>query len=53
MEKKSTPVFNKRIFLDMVIDNTDDDVKANFAVERVFERGDVKDTRNCRRYYGD
>jgi hypothetical protein len=27
--------------------------KANFIIERVFERGDVPDIRNCRRYYGD
>jgi hypothetical protein len=27
--------------------------KANFVIERVFERGDVPDIRNCRRYYGD
>ncbi|MBK8633153.1 MAG: hypothetical protein IPN72_06160 [Saprospiraceae bacterium] len=25
----------------------------NFVIERVFERGDVDDIRNCRRYYGD
>jgi len=27
--------------------------KANFVIERVFERGDVEDIRNCRRFYGD
>jgi hypothetical protein len=31
----------------------DYDAKANFVIERVFERGDVPDIRNCRRYYGD
>ena len=31
----------------------DYDKKANFIIERVFERGDVEDIRQCRRYYGD
>ena len=31
----------------------DYDKKAAFVIERVFERGDVQDIRNCRRYYGD
>jgi hypothetical protein len=31
----------------------DYDAKANFVIERVFERGDVEDIRQCRRYYGD
>ena len=47
------PVFNKRIFWDVVFENIDYDAKANFVIERVFERGDVDDIRNCRRYYGD
>lgn len=47
------PVFNKRIFWDVVFGNIDYDKKANFVIERVFERGDVEDIRNCRRYYGD
>lgn len=29
------------------------DAKAQFVIERVFERGGVPDIRNCRRYYGD
>jgi hypothetical protein len=53
MEKKSKPIFNKRIFWDVVFENINYDAKANFVIERVFERGDVKDIRNCRRYYGD
>jgi hypothetical protein len=36
MNEKVKPIFNKRIFWDVV-----------------FERGDVDDIRNCRRYYGD
>jgi hypothetical protein len=53
MEEKLKPVFNKRIFWDVVFENIDYDAKANFVIERVFERGDVPDIRNCRRYYGD
>jgi hypothetical protein len=53
MEDKAKPIFNKRIFWDVVFENIDYDAKANFVIERVFERGDVEDIRNCRRYYGD
>jgi hypothetical protein len=38
---------------DVVFENIDYDAKASFVIERVFERGDVDDIRNCRRYYGD
>ncbi|MEO8414492.1 MAG: hypothetical protein ABI472_12570 [Ginsengibacter sp.] len=47
------PVFDKRIFWDVNFEKIDYDTKANFVIERVFERGDVEDIRNCRRYYGD
>jgi hypothetical protein len=47
------PIFNKRIFWDVVFETIDYDAKANFVIERVFERGDVEDIRNCRRYYGE
>ena len=47
------PVFNKRIFWDVNFEKLDYDAKASFIIERVFERGDVSDIRNCRRYYGD
>ena len=47
------PVFNKRIFWDINFEALDYDKKANFVIERVFERGDVDDIRQCRRYYGD
>lgn len=50
---KPKPVFNKRIFWDVNFDNIDYDDKTNFIIERVFERGDVEDIRQCRRYYGD
>lgn len=49
MEK---PIFNKRIFWDVVFENIDYDVRANFVIERVIERGDVPDIRNCFKYYG-
>jgi hypothetical protein len=53
METKPKPIFNKRIFWDVVFENIDYDLRANFVIERVFDRGDVEDIRNCRRYYGD
>jgi hypothetical protein len=53
MTDKPKPVFHKRIFWDVDFENLDYDAKANFVIERVFERGDVPDIRNCRRYYGD
>ncbi len=53
MTGKAKPIFNKRIFWDVVFENIDYDAKANFVIERVFERGDVEDIRNCRRYYSD
>ena len=53
MEAKKKPVFQKRIFLDVDFEKLDYDKKANFIIERVFERGDVEDIRQCRRYYGD
>jgi hypothetical protein len=53
MAAKSKPIFHKRIFWDVAFEKIDYDAKANFVIERVFERGDVDDIRNCRRYYGD
>ena len=47
------PQFNKRLFWDVNFDALDYDRKAAFIIERVFERGDVPDIRNCRKYYGD
>ena len=52
-KQKLKPKFNKRIFWDVAFEKIDYDKKANFVIERVFERGDVSDIRNCRRYYGD
>lgn len=53
MSKKQKPIFNKRIFWDVDYEKLDYDLRANFVIERVFERGDVDDIRQCRRYYGD
>lgn len=53
MFEKQKPIFNKRIFWDVVFENIDYDAKYRFVIERVFDRGDVQDIRNCRRYYGD
>lgn len=44
------PLFNKRIFWDLNFDNLDYEAKAVFIIERVFERDDVDDIRQCRRY---
>lgn len=51
MLSKTKPIFNKRIFWDVCFETLNFDEKANFVIERVFERGDVEDIRNCRRYY--
>ena len=53
MDNKPKPVFDKRIFWDVAFEKIDYDVKFRFVIERIFERGDVEDIRNCRRYYGD
>ena len=47
------PVFNRRIFWDVNFDALDYDKRSSCIIERVFERGDVDDIRQCRRYYGD
>ncbi|MBL7777836.1 MAG: hypothetical protein JNK66_05975 [Chitinophagales bacterium] len=47
------PFDNPRIFGDVDYTKMDYTAKANFIIERVFERGDVEDIRQCRRYYGD
>lgn len=53
VNKKHNPVFDKRIFWDVNFDTIDYDGKANFVIERLFERGDVEDIGNRRRYHGD
>lgn len=50
---KPKPIFDRRIFWDVDFDRLDCDAKWKFVIERVFERGDVDDIRQCRRHYGD
>lgn len=51
--QKPKPIFHRRIFWDVNFDALDYDKRNRFVIERVFERGDVDDIRQCRRYYGD
>lgn len=53
MSAKKKPVFQKRIFWEVNFEKMDYDDKATFVIERVFERGDVEDIRQCHSYYGD
>lgn len=53
MTKPTKPELDKRIFWDVDFEKIDYDLRARYVIERVFERGDVQDIRNCRRYYGD
>jgi hypothetical protein len=50
---KPKPIFNRSIFWDVDFDKLDYDNKKSWIIIRVFERGDVEDIRQCRRYYGD
>jgi len=50
---KPIPEFHRRIFWDVDFDALDYDKDASFIITRVFDRGDVPDIRNCRRYYSD
>ena len=50
---RDKPILNKNIFWDVHFESLDYHSKATFVIERVFERGDVEDIRQCRRYYGD
>ena len=47
------PIFDKRIFWDVDFEKLNYETKASFIIERVFDRGDVEDIRQCRRFYGD
>lgn len=53
MNQRAKPIFNKRVFWDVNFEKIDYDAKARFVIVRVFDRGDVDDIRQCRRYYGD
>lgn len=51
--QEQKPILHKRIFWDVDFDKIDYQNKAAFVIERVFERGDVDDIRQARRFYGD
>jgi hypothetical protein len=51
--QKAKPILAKRIFWDVNFDAIDYDEKWKFVIERVFDRGDIDDIRQVRRYYGD
>jgi hypothetical protein len=53
MQVATKPYDNPRIFWDVDYTKMDYELRANFIIERVFERGDVEDIRQCRRFYGD
>lgn len=47
------PELPKRIFWDVDFDKINYDKKWKSVIERVFDRGDINDIRQARRYYGD
>ena len=47
------PILNKRIFWDTDFDKIDYNKSWQSVIERVFDRGDIEDIRQVRRYYGD
>ena len=51
--EKPKPIFHKRLFWDVVFENIDYNEKKRFVIERVFDRGDLPDITQARRYYGD
>ncbi|MCB0820773.1 MAG: hypothetical protein KDC13_09125 [Bacteroidetes bacterium] len=53
MQRPDKPILDKRIFWDVKFEELDYEKYANFIIERVFERGDVDDIRQVRRFYGD
>lgn len=50
MEK---PILNRRIFWDTDFDKLDYNKSWKSIIEQVFDRGDVDDIRQVRRFYGD
>ena len=51
--QKQKPIFDKRIFWDVDFNTIDYDKHPNWIIVRVFERGDIADIKQLRRYYGD
>ncbi len=52
-KRKIKPLFNRRVFWDVDFDTIDYDKNARFVIERVFERGDIEDYRQCFKYYSE
>jgi len=50
---QQTPAFHSYLFWDIDVNKLNYEASADFVIERIFERGDVDDIRQCRRYYGD
>ena len=50
---QQTPTFHSYLFWDIDVNKLNYETSADFVIERIFERGDVDDIRQCRRYYGD
>ncbi len=53
IKRVDKPLLHKRIFWDGNFHDLDYDRKPHFIIERVINRGDVEDIRQCRRYYGE
>jgi hypothetical protein len=51
--KMTKPILAKRIFWDVDFEKIDYNKKCKFVIERTFERGDIEDIRQVRRFYGD
>jgi hypothetical protein len=51
--KMTKPILAKRIFWDVDFEKIDYNKKYKFVIERTFERGDIEDIRQVRRFYGD
>ena len=51
--RSAATIFSSRLFWDVDFESLDLDKKSDFVIQRVFERGDIPDIRNCRKYYGD
>ncbi len=51
--QKPKPILPKRLFWDVEFEKIDYDEKKRFVIERVFDRGDLPDITQARRYYGD
>lgn len=49
----SYPILDKKLFWNADFSKIDYDKSYRSIIERLFERGDVEDIRQVRRYYGD